>query len=76
MFQAGYLTIEKEELVGGNYYYSLRLPNREVEQSLYGSLLRVWTADEAAQASNKQALYSLLAANDVAALKNCSVAAD
>ena len=69
-FQAGYLTIEKEELVGGNYYYSLRLPNREVEQSLYGSLLRVWTADEAAQASNKQALYSLLAANDVAALKN------
>lgn len=70
MFQAGYLTIEKEELVGGNYYYTLRFPNREVEQSLYGSLLRVWAADETAQASNKQTLYSLLAANDLAALKN------
>lgn len=70
MFQAGYLSIEKEELAGGNYYYSLRFPNREVAQSLYGSLLRVWAADETAQAGNKQALYSLLAANDVAALKN------
>ncbi len=34
LFQAGYLTIEKEELVGGNYYYSLRFPNRAVEQCL------------------------------------------
>lgn len=70
MFQAGYLTIAKEELVGGNYYYTLRFPNREVEQSLYGSVLRVWAEDDAAQAGNKQNLYALLAANDVAALKN------
>ncbi len=70
MFQAGYLTIAKEELVGGNYYYSLRFPNREVEQSLYGSLLRVWADDAATQAANKQSLYALLAANDLPALKN------
>lgn len=34
MFQAGYLTIEKEERVGGNYYYTLRVPNRAVAQCL------------------------------------------
>ncbi|MBI3230902.1 MAG: AAA family ATPase, partial [Burkholderiales bacterium] len=70
MFQAGYLTIAKEELMGGNYYYTLRFPNREVEQSLYGSLLRVWADDDVTQVKNKHALYSLLTANDLAALKN------
>ena len=70
MFQAGYLTIAKEELLGGNYYYTLNFPNREVEQSLFGSLLRVWAVDEAAQVGHKQALFTLLASQDFAALKN------
>lgn len=40
LFQAGYLTIEREEEVGGNYYYHLGIPNQNVRQSLHGGLLR------------------------------------
>ncbi len=53
MFQAGYLTIAKEVEIGGTYYYQMRFPNREVEQSLYGSLLRHWTANQTAEVENK-----------------------
>lgn len=70
MFQTGYLTIDEEVLIGGNYYYRMRFPNREVEQSLYGSILRLWTADSMKDVENKQALYLLLEQNNLAGLKN------
>lgn len=28
MFQTGYLTIDREEVISGSYYYQLRYPNR------------------------------------------------
>lgn len=45
MFQSGYLTLAGEQRIGDKNYYQLRFPNEEVRQSLYGSLLQVWTAD-------------------------------
>ena len=69
MFQAGYLTIAREELLGGIYYYQLRFPNREVYQSLYHSLLRAWTHEPQSAVKNRKQLYRLLQANDLAGLK-------
>lgn len=62
MFQAGYLTIEREESISGSVYFYLRLPNHEVRQSLFGSLLREWTGDTGLEVSNKRHLYQHLAA--------------
>ncbi len=45
MFQSSYLTLAGELRVGDKNYYQLRIPNEEVRQSLYGSLLQDWTAD-------------------------------
>ena len=39
LFQTGYLTITAEESLGGNLFYRLGYPNREVRQSLNDSLL-------------------------------------
>jgi hypothetical protein len=65
MFQAGYLTIAGEELFSGAYsgnYYTLRIPNYEVRQSLFGSLLREWTGDSGLEVRNKRHLCQHLAA--------------
>lgn len=70
MFQSGYLTIDQEERISGRYYYRLRLPNLEVSQSLYGSLLNAWTPNAHTQVKNSRSLYRLLKANDFEGLKN------
>ena len=64
MFQAGYLTIDREEEISGTYYYQLRYPNREVYQSLSGTLLRAWTPNAQAEVRHRKSLYRLLLAND------------
>lgn len=69
MFQAGYLTLDGERRVNGKYYYKLRFPNEEVRQSLFGSLLEVWTADASAQSRYSISLFELLEANDLARLQ-------
>ena len=69
MFQAGYLTIAQRERISGEYYFRLRFPNREVEQSLYGNLLRAWTHEAQAAVKNKKALFRLLSSNDLGGLK-------
>jgi hypothetical protein len=69
MFQAGYLTIDREEEISGTYYYQLRYPNREVYQSLNGTLLRYWTPDAQAEVKHRKALYRLLLANDFPGLQ-------
>ena len=68
MFQAGYLTIDREEEISGTYYYQLRYPNREVYQSLNGTLLRYWTPDTQAEIKHRKSLYRLLLANDFSGL--------
>jgi hypothetical protein len=69
MFQAGYLTIDHTENLGGSLYYILRYPNREVREALTGSLLRAWSPNAQATVRGRMKLYRLLEANDFAAMQ-------
>ena len=69
LFQTGYLTIKHEENLGGNYFYTLGYPNREVEQSLNRQLLSALVQDNSQQASHSTQLYQLLMSNDFDGLK-------
>ncbi len=64
LFQTGYLTIRRTELRGGELYYRLGYPNREVQQSLNRSLLNHLTGNPARQAEHSARLYDLLLVND------------
>lgn len=44
LFQTGYLTIEKVEQIDDNYFYSLKIPNKEVRKGLTDYLLRMFYA--------------------------------
>jgi hypothetical protein len=69
LWQTGYLTIDREEALFGEYRYRLRYPNREVYQSLSNSLLKAWSADAQAVLRQKQRLGELLLANDFAGME-------
>ena len=69
LFQTGYLTIQDEEDLGGEPFYRLGWPNREVRQSLSRSLLRYLVKDRTRQEANSIRLYRLLEANDFAGLE-------
>jgi hypothetical protein len=69
LFQTGYLTIKKEENLGGQYFYTLGYPNREVKQSLNESLLSTLVKNKSQQAIHTSQLYRLLSANDFDGLK-------
>ena len=69
LFQTGYLTIQGEEDLGGEPFYRLGYPNREVRQSLNRSLLRYLVRDSSRQMANSVRLYRLLEANDFAGLE-------
>ena len=69
LFQTGYLTIRDEEDLGGEPFYRLGYPNREVRQSLNRSLLRYLVRDASRQMANSIRLYRLLEANDFAGLE-------
>ena len=69
LFQTGYLTIHRTERRGGEQFYRLGYPNREVQQSLNRSLLNHMTGDASRRAAHSLQLYDLLEANDFAGLK-------
>ncbi len=69
LFQTGYLTIHRRERRGGEMFYRLGYPNREVQQSLNRSLLNRMTGDASRRAAHSAQLYDLLEANDFAGLK-------
>ena len=69
LFQTGYLTIRKEEDSGGEPFYRLGYPNREVRQSLNRSLLRDMAPDPSRQLTQGLRLRELLAANDFEGLE-------
>ena len=69
LFQTGYLTIHRTERRGGEMFYRLGYPNREVQQSLNRSLLNLLTGDASRRAAHSIQLYDLLEANDFAGLK-------
>ncbi len=66
MFQAGYLTIAREEMTAGGTHYHLCIPNHEVRQSLYGRLLRHWTGDSGVEVGNKRQLSQALSMGETA----------
>ncbi len=69
LFQTGYLTITDTRNAGGQTFYRLGYPNREVYQSLNESLLSVLTRNTGAQAMQTLQLYDFLLANDFDGLK-------
>ena len=69
LFQTGYLTIREETSLGGESFFRLDYPNREVRQSLNRSLLRHLVQDPSRQTVNSMRLYRLLEANDFEGLK-------
>ena len=69
LFQTGYLTIRGEEDVGGQSFYRLGYPNREVRQSLNDRLLRRLQGGSSRVAHNVRLRKALLA-NDFAGLES------
>ncbi|MDE0123259.1 MAG: AAA family ATPase [Bryobacterales bacterium] len=69
LFQTGYLTILGREDRGGNLFYRLGYPNREVRLSLNTSLLRHLVKDRSRQTANSIRLYDLLQAADFGGLE-------
>ena len=69
LFQTGYLTIAGEEDFDGETVYRLEYPNREVRQSLNGSLLRAMTPDALHRAKVPVRLRQLLRENDFEGLE-------
>ena len=70
LFQTGYLTIIQTEPRGGEMFYRLSYPNREVRQSLNRSLLNHLTGDPAQRTEHRARLYDLLLVNDFASLES------
>ena len=70
LFQTGYLTIHQTEPRGGEMYYRLSYPNREVRQSLNRSLLNHLTGDPSQRTEHRARLYDLLLVNDFASLES------
>ena len=69
LFQTGYLTIREEEDLGGESYYRLGYPNREVRQSLNESLLGYLVRDGSRPTEHRIRLYRLLRASDFAGMR-------
>ena len=69
LFQTGYLTIRRAEVRGGEPYYRLGYPNREVQQSLNKSLLSHLTGNPARRVEHSARLYDLLLVNDFEGLE-------
>ena len=69
LFQTGYLTIERPEPRGGEMFYRLGYPNREVRQSLNRALLNHMTGDPSRRGRHSARLYDLLLANDFEGLR-------
>jgi hypothetical protein len=69
MFQAGYLTIASARSIPGKQLFTLRYPNCEVQASLNDSLLQHFTGNALAVGQHVFALYDVLLANNLPALR-------
>ena len=70
MFQAGYLTIDSVWEIPGQMELTLKYPNLEVQASLNDSLLQHLSGGLAIPGPHISRLYRLLAARDLAGLKD------
>jgi hypothetical protein len=70
LYQTGYLTIDRVEELGGDRFYHLTYPNREVKASLNGFLLRDLTQTSPSTISSNQIqLYKALSQPDFTQLE-------
>jgi hypothetical protein len=75
LFQTGYLTIAHVEELGGEQFYHLTYPNREVKASLNGYLLRDLTRSSASVVTSHQIqLYKALSQADFVKLEQTLLA--
>ena len=68
LFQTGYLTLLQTKRRGGETFYRLGYPNREVQQGLNRNLLSHMIGSESARATHSAKLYDLLQADDMKGL--------
>jgi hypothetical protein len=69
MFQSGYLTLSGEENLGGDIFYTLGFPNREVRGALNALLLGAWVGSRQQGEQHRMALFRALQKNDFARIK-------
>jgi Predicted AAA-ATPase/PD-(D/E)XK nuclease superfamily len=70
LFQTGYLTIDRTEVLPGMLSYTLKYPNQEVQAGLNGSLLRFYSGDASVPDAQVARLWHVLKAGDPLALKD------
>ena len=71
LFQTGYLTVQsREELLPGQWFYTLGYPNQEVESSLNAALLPSYGVPGRVAVSSRQRLVDVLRRTDLPALEN------
>lgn len=69
LFQTGYLTIKSSESLGGQTFYQLTYPNREVKSSLTGALLGLLTQVPGQNVRHQQTVYQALTSGDLEQLR-------
>jgi len=69
LFQAGYLTIDRQENVGAVTMYILGFPNLETRYSFNDFVLSYLTGQDAEKAEFQTSIYNALASGDVPAFK-------
>ena len=70
LFQTGYLTIDTVKQMGGNTFYSLCYPNREVRQSLTDGILNSLSHSVTPKENAKLALLASLEEGNISKLKS------
>ncbi|GHU06579.1 ATPase AAA [Betaproteobacteria bacterium] len=69
MFQSGYLTLAGEENLGGDIFFTLGFPNREVRGALNALLLGAWVGSKQQGEQHRMALFRALQKNDFARIR-------
>ena len=69
LFQGGYLTIKTVEQLGEKTFYRLGYPNREVRQSLNGSMLSALAPEKSLREGHGAPLHQLLLSGHVTGLE-------
>jgi len=70
LFQTGYLTIKKTDIVGDNILYRLNYPNLEVRKSLNDYILKYLSGDMITSTRNQMSVYRILENKDLEKLKS------
>ena len=70
LFQTGYLTIDRVEKMGTDYYYYLIYPNLEVRKSLTSHILDFLVKEPTIQSRNRKSLLQILSSGSLDSLRS------